>query len=490
MTISIARTMSCLLFLSALFTLAMALTAPQARAQTFEHCPATVPMLPAAVLIEKVLDEVCFPDGVTGLTIEFFDDYSWRAFIGLVWPAKVGERGVPDASAELSEKGRPVVFETFKSDWEIFQPQGAAPSAWQAVGGENPCKVANLTSDDLVLAAFSKFNNLGQAGFGPRLVGPLVAQNRTYVRFQTAFNKIEFEQIAQGKLYLRGILKGTMTFQPGAIDIKAAWIDMKDIAHSERFYTREAYLLDLETETCSKAKVGLVGLHIVQKTPSRPQWIWSSFEQVDNILEDRSLSPATFHAGDATPMPDENPYSFPPPVQVPAAFNVDRLKPVHASTAKTNEIYRKMLADAGVPWQFYKLVVTQWPIPIGDPAADGKPNKTFPGSGSSQTAFANLTMETFDQKTIIKGCMNCHNVTRDTTDFLWSLNTRAFPSLQAITARAAMSDKAVTKLSLPNVRLKNWAQVQPASEAFQLPEKQLSEFEALKELMESTQPEE
>jgi len=482
--------MSFLLFLSILFTLAMALTASQARAQAFEHCPSTVQMPPEAVISEKALDDVCIPDGFGGLPIEFFDDYSWRAFIGLVWPAKAGERGMPDAAAKLSEKGRPLVFETFKSDWEIFQPQGAAPSAWEAVGGQNPCKLANLTSADLVLAAFSKFNNLGQAGFGHQLVGPLVAQNRTYVRFQTAFNKIEFDQIDQGKLYLRDNLKGTMTFQPGAIDVKAAWIDMKDIAHPERFYAREAYLLDLETETCSKTKVGLVGLHIVQKTPSRPQWIWSSFEQVDNILEDGSLAPATFHAGDAAPMPDENPYAFPPPVQVPAAFNVDRLKPIHESTAKTNEIYRKMLVDAGVPWQFYKLVVTQWPIPRADPSAEGKPNKTFPGSGSDRTAFANLTMETFDQKKIITGCMNCHNVTRETTDFLWSLNTRAFPPIQAIIARAAMSDKSVTKLSLPNVRLKNWAQVQPASEAFQLPPKQLSEFQALKELMESAQSEE
>ncbi|MBY5456885.1 hypothetical protein HFO89_10990 [Rhizobium leguminosarum] len=487
MRISIVSTATCTLLLPISIGLVAGLTGSQAHAQALEQCPSPAPASPKAVISEKALADVCIPTGFHSLPIDFFDDYSWRAFLGLVWPAKPGERGMPDASAKLSDSGRPLVFETFKSDWEIFQPDGAAPAAWNTVGGANPCKLAGVSSDDLVLAAFSKFNNLGQAGFTPRLVGPLVAQNRTYVRFQTAFNKTEFDQIDHDKLYLRDNLKGTMTFQPGAIDIKAAWIDMTGIAHPERFYTRAAYLIDLATEACSKSKVGLVGLHIVQKTPSRPQWIWSSFEQVDNIVESDSQAPATFNADNNEPMPDENPYGFPPPVQVPAAFNVDRLKPIHENTVRTNEIYRKLLAEVGVPWQFYKLVVTQWPIPVASPAVDGNPNNTFPGKGLDQSAFANLTMETFDQKKTISGCMNCHNVTRKTTDFLWSLNTRAFPPIQAVTAHAALAEKSVTTLALPNTQLKNWAQVLPANESFQLPAAQLSEFQALKELMEAAQ---
>ncbi len=487
MRISIVLTAVYALLLPISIGLATGLAGSQARAQALEQCPNLVPAPPKPAISEKVLADVCIPAGNAALPIDFFDDYSWRAFLGLVWPAKPGERGVPDVSAKLSDRGRPLVFETFKSDWEIFQPDGSAPAAWNTIGGANPCKLAAVSSDDLILAAFSKFNNLGQAGFGPHLVGPLVAQNRTYVRFQTAFNKIEFDQIEKDKLYLRENLKGVMTFRPGAIDIKAAWVDMTGIAHPERFYTRDAYLLDLSTETCSKAKVGLVGLHIVQKTPSKPQWIWSSFEQVDNIIESGGQAPPTFNAGDGDPMPKANPYNFPPPVQVPAAFNVDRLKPIHGNTVRTNEIYRNLLADAGVPWQFYKLVVTQWPIEDFKPELDGNPNNTFPGKGSDKSAFSNLTMETFDQTRIITGCMNCHNVTRETTDFLWSLKTRAFPPIQAITAQAALAEKSVTKLTLPNAQLKNWAEILPANKSFDLPSAQLSEFQALKELMESAQ---
>ena len=52
----------------------------------------------------------------------------------------------------------------------------------------------------------------------------------------------------------------------------------------------------------------LVGLHIVYKTPSRPQWIWSTFRHVDNVpeLDDRSGRSFTFHNGDpSTHMTDE-----------------------------------------------------------------------------------------------------------------------------------------------------------------------------------------
>ena len=33
--------------------------------------------------------------------------------------------------------------------------------------------------------------------------------------------------------------------------------------------------------------VGLVGFHIAQKTETSPQWIWSTFEHVDNLATNR-----------------------------------------------------------------------------------------------------------------------------------------------------------------------------------------------------------
>jgi hypothetical protein len=70
--------------------------------------------------------------------------------------------------------------------------------------------------------------------------------------------------------------------------------------------------------------------------------------------------------------------------------------------------------------------MTQWPVPGSKPDQKGDPDHTFPGFGDN-SAFANVTMETFDQGDVRKGCMNCHNATRDGTDFLWSLKDHAFP---------------------------------------------------------------
>lgn len=310
----------------------------------------------------------------------------------------------------------------------------------------------------MVLASFSKFANLGEAGFGD-LVGPLVAQNNTYVRYLTGFNQIEFQDVLDRKLYLRSNLT-SVTLPNGSIDVKSAWIDMTNIQHPERYYTRMAWVFDPVTDACTQKKVGLVGLHIVQKTPSRPQWIWSSFEQVDNIQQPQGTAPFAFHDGTPTAMPSSNPIPFPPPASPPIIFNVQRVTPIHPSTLATNRQYQQELKNRGSVWQFYQLVMTQWPIQPNAAANPGDPAHTFPGGGAT-SAFANVTLETFDQKKIQTGCMNCHNSTQNESDFLWSLEVNAFPSvapslaIQLVTAKTNINH---------NLEMKhNVAKAQPLS---------------------------
>jgi hypothetical protein len=52
----------------------------------------------------------------------------------MVWPAN--RRGVPDATRKVGDVSSPLVFETLKNDWEVFQPAGGAPSAWDDSHGE------------------------------------------------------------------------------------------------------------------------------------------------------------------------------------------------------------------------------------------------------------------------------------------------------------------------------------------------------------------
>src|SRR5215469_16056734 len=114
-------------------------------------CPSPVPpsvpppnlSAPAATLVPT---DVCVPASFPGNPIAFFDDYSWRAFIALVWPALSGQRGKPDPNQPLTALDVPLVFETYKADWETFQPNGTPPSTfnsdssfWTSNPSQSPC---------------------------------------------------------------------------------------------------------------------------------------------------------------------------------------------------------------------------------------------------------------------------------------------------------------------------------------------------------------
>jgi hypothetical protein len=161
---------------------------------------------PAATVVPA---DVCIPNPPPGgVPFRYFDDYSWRTFIALVWPAQAGQRGVPDTGQTIAANKGPVVFETYKSDWETFQPNAGKPSDWSSFGPSNPSGPPNPCSNtkdvargDLVLGSFNEFGNVGEAGI-KKFVTVLVAQNGSYVRYLAAYNRTEFEQILNQGLYL------------------------------------------------------------------------------------------------------------------------------------------------------------------------------------------------------------------------------------------------------------------------------------------------
>jgi hypothetical protein len=390
--------------------------------------------------------DVCIPDGVTDTPVNYFDDYSWRAFLAMVWPASPGRRGVADTSKAAGGQG-PRVFETLKSLWEVFHPDGSAPTRdFQAYDAPrfNACGVKPQFGD-VVLASFNGLDDIGQAAAG-ELAGPLAAQNGRYVRYQTLYNRTAFDFIVKNGYYLRSNLPAVpsprpatpvMEFPMGSVIVKAAWLDMEGLPaeQAKRYYTRPAMVRNAGGATCSRVTVGLVGLHIIQKTPSRPQWIWSSFEQIDSVPPSRfgERVKFTFHDGSAAKMPAENPLSLAPLAPEPVRpFNVERpfFARVHPKTELTNYQYQELLK--GTVWEYYGIVVTQWPRLEGNQATpvpaslNGDITNTFPGQGAF-SAFANTAMETFDQGRPQLGCMSCHNQARLAADFVWSVLDHAYP---------------------------------------------------------------
>jgi hypothetical protein len=412
------------------------------------------PPQPTPAISSAMPADVCIPDGLTGLAVDQFDDYSWRAFIALVWPAEEGRRGVPSATKGLAAEG-PRVFETFKTLSEVFRPDGSSPDpVFNRYGGpeSNPCGVSPAFGD-VIIGSRSGIDDIGQAGIG-ELDGPLVAQNGRYVRQLTFFNQVEFDHIVSNRYFLRNQLPPVPTPRPdrpvvefpnGSIAVKTAWVDVAGFPDAlvRRFYTRTALVKNATGGGCRLATVGLIGLHIAQKTPSRPQWIWSSFEQRDTVPPKWPDWPGAYVLNDDTgaPMPEQNPLPLVPLAPEPVTpFNVVRHRnaPILTATELTSYAYRRLLS--GTPWEFYRLVVTQWPRVEGNQALpipatlDGSILNTFPGTGAF-SAFTNVTMETFDQHAVQLGCMSCHDRARMTADFMWTLIDHAYPSRLAPAVR-------------------------------------------------------
>ncbi len=362
-------------------------------------------------------DDVCIPAGFTDLTIDFFDDFSWKSFVV--------------AAKE---------FERFHPLWEVFHEDGSAPGNDAKY---NACSV-KVGADDMVLASFSGYHDIGQT-FDGSLSSPIVAQNGRYVHYLTSYNEAAYQYIVKNKWYLRENLPVVPVPRPplpmsqfplGSEVVKSAWVEMTGFteAQRKRVYTRTAIVRDPASGKCQSTTVGLLGIHIIRKTASRPQWIWSSFEQVDLVPGTPDSLGYLLHDGSNAPMPANNPLPLIPPAPQPMKpFNVVRSPktPIHPQTVATNATYQKMLD--GTIWKYYRLALTQWPLAPGDqsipvdPSQAGSVFQTFPGDGAT-SAFSNLAIETFQQARAAQGCMNCHNRARLATDFLYSVLMHAYPA--------------------------------------------------------------
>ena len=230
-----------------------------------------------------------------------FDNFAWRAFIALNWPSLVdaAHRGAPDRARTLGDPG-PRVWETFKSRYELFEvgPDGqpVEPSPWASYDGRNPCG-DGFDNREKTLASFTPYAEFNQPGFTlGEFLNPLVAQNRTYTRYEIRLNEPEYDAIA-AKGWSEGLNLPDEAHPAdlpiGSIAVKAAWRELTDAdspAVRARYYVvRDAEIVDVGKSVaagrivCSKNDVALVGFHIMIKTRYRPQWLWSTFEHVDNV---------------------------------------------------------------------------------------------------------------------------------------------------------------------------------------------------------------
>ena len=391
-----------------------------------------------------------------------FDNFAWRAFVALAWPALTdpARRGEPDRTKTLGDPG-PRVWETFKSRYEVFQrgSDGRAlpPAKWASYEGRNPCG-ADVDNRTKTLASFTPFADFNQASFTPgKFLGPLVAQNRTYARYEVRINEAEFDSIVDHRWFVRDLLptlEAPAHFNVGSVAVKAAWRILTDAdspAVRRRYYVvTDAEVVDVAKSlaagktVCAKRDVALVGLHIAVKTKYRPQWLWSTFEHVDNVPPvgvgvarepDAKDAGAPYSFNDPAREQSEiapsagSPLALPvgsdnPPRVDPEPMQVVRKHPINPETMAMNRAYWSLPEVRGTAWAHYMLVATQWPT-VTQPPTSQNDGRYFPGlridpltpaepyqiaaeNGEPDENLANVTMETYAQDSPAS-CMACHH---------------------------------------------------------------------------------
>lgn len=373
-----------------------------------------------------------------------FDNFAWRAFIALNWPSLTdpAQRGVPDRTRAFGDSG-PRVWETFKARYEVFQvgSDGSpiAPQPWATYRTVNPCG-ADVDGRAKTLATFDPFMDFNQFGASPGVAAnPLVAQNRTYTRYETRINEPQYAALA-----LSGWSQGQnlpdeenpAQLPAGSIAVKAAWrlLTAADTpAVRDRYYVvKDANVVDVAKTraagrvVCSKSDIALVGLHIVVRTKYRPQGVWSSFEHIDNVPPvgsgearepDAKDAGAPYSYFDATkprlglwpkfgaagtlPVSINN-----PPKTDPKPMQVVRRYPLHPPTMAINRAYWALPQIKGTVWEHYMLVANQWPT-HAQPVAPHNDGVYFPEARKEN--LVNTTMETYLQDPP-SSCMSCHQV--------------------------------------------------------------------------------
>lgn len=359
-----------------------------------------------------------------------FDYYSWLTFIALNAPAD-GQAPAPGSDA-------PTQWEDWKEVSDFILPGGAAPAGWDAprripaacrgIAGAEHLRVVNRWALNKTVAS-----EIDQ----PFDTGPLIDQNGSYVRYELLVNRPMFEYLVQHRLYSRAgqqAFDGSIAFPAGntgndgtgtvgAIMIKAAWKVMDPGDDPGRFHTVDALAYNPPSpgveESCAPVTLGLVGWHAAHKTDAEPQWLWSTFEQVDNVPDQAQVDAGTIaaHYNFYDPACSDCTVNEPPPrpwnpdVQpFPDAFTsqVTRVVPLTDATVALNQQFQGILGNT--VWQHYELISTQWPADATSP--------TDPNGVPAPTFLANTTLETYSQGQVPQAsssCMACHGNAVDTT---------------------------------------------------------------------------
>ncbi|AVU74004.1 MULTISPECIES: hypothetical protein [Pseudomonas] len=366
-----------------------------------------------------------------------FDDLSWQTFIALNWPAL--DNGNPNTGTSIGKQDGATVWESWKESYQIFRAKGQAPLAWDAPATlPEACK--SLKSGRL-LQQMGKVPDVLDEFIQPFESGPLVDQNGTYTRNEIVVNRSMFNSIVDNGLYsIEGQQKffaanptnavafscgSAKTQDVGALMVKASWKVLGANDRPQDFHTVDALVYTpgnsdpskgpIVGESCKSEPVGLVGLHIVHKTDSAAQWVWSTFEHVKNVPEQTTppaqrVGPYLFYnAASQSDINQPPPRPWNPAVKATPSQIVREI-PLTEATKTLNATYQALLRTVNPQsvWANYQLISTQWP---SAPQPNCQISAANPLGNPAPLFLANATLETYIQGTVPQAsssCMACH----------------------------------------------------------------------------------
>jgi len=359
-----------------------------------------------------------------------FHQWSWEAF---VWATAIG----PDLRPR---------FTTLNNGEEL----GKKPVATK---GPKPL---NLKPRDLKPAGARQnqpSDDPAQAGGGV-----LVDPNGQIVWYSTHINDIYFQFLQQNGGANYANASATLTWPVGAAVFKAAWKVVPDGTPPAGFYTEKTTVPLLVNKKDKNGKqigigidpsgktrpvtVALVGLHVVGVTQNHPEFLWGTFEQIQNApdlppgMAYNSTSPVskqgfTFYAANtpanacnvkATPTVDPAKQTVTPITNVFRQFATGGAEPFRTQDINdVNTAAQGEMANMGkgknpqpkeTVWANYKLIGTLWLQ-----ANTLQPDVSqLEKQGVASIDLANATLETYFQGpqnnfngNPMANCFMCHN---------------------------------------------------------------------------------
>jgi hypothetical protein len=392
-----------------------------------------------------------FPSDIQGgapaATLQQAAAFAWQEFIALNWPALAGQRDTPDNSQKIGGgSGGPLVWQTFRSKVEIFDlaSRNGAPPGYSSTppdfgynlqppayyygpfarqiaacpGQTPPSSPAWINLDETTQIA------LDQMFAGGPTIGNAANTSPQLIRFAVKANKVEYAYIAKNQYYLPSNVAAALannqkaytanppvapqqpfvSFPAGTVEIKSAWRPLNGQDDPTHFHVQTVRFYENKgtnnTPCYFEQQWGLIALHIIQKTPTAPAFIYATFEQAENIRQPNGTPVEDVYGNILNPIPGAAPTSpamtymdspTAPKVSVSSPFCVpnqnlyfkdnaadsgltgggaicvnQRYESIPQDVITVNEAAQTAISNYNTaqgitksPWQFYKLVSVQ-----------------------------------------------------------------------------------------------------------------------------------